>query len=140
MAYKLEFQEVFSVEDCEANPHKLYIFGDNLLRKGSGPGSGQAVIRHCQNAHGIATKREPNNMPYAFFSDKEDEFAAVESDFLSLLEKADDYSVIVLPQAGLGTGRAKLQDKSPGIHAYIAEWMGYIRIIATLAILEGKIR
>ncbi len=124
--FKVEFQEVFSIEDCEANPHKLYVFGDNLLRKGSGPYSGQAVIRHCKNAHGVATKREPNNMPSAFFSDKEEEFACVEEDFFALLDKVHNYSAVVFPSSGLGTGRAQLQEKSPKMFEYIHQWVAYI--------------
>jgi hypothetical protein len=126
VSFKVEFQEVFSVEDCEANPNKLYIFGDNLLRKGSGPYSGQAVIRHCKNAHGIATKREPNNMPYAFFSDKQDEFEAVGEDFFALLDKISSYNVVVFPSDGLGTGRANLPNNSPAIFEFIQQWVAYI--------------
>ncbi len=123
--FKVEFQEVFSIEDCEANPHKLYVFGDNLLRKGSGPYSGQAVIRHCKNAHGVATKREPNNMPYAFFSDKLEEFRAVDIDLYRIHYKAHELgcTTLVFPKAGLGTGRACLAEKSPGIAKYIQEWL-----------------
>jgi hypothetical protein len=126
MSFKVEFQDVFSIADCEANPHKLYVFGDNLLRKGSGPYSGQAVIRGCKNAHGIATKREPSNGPQAFFSDKPEEFDVVEADFIELIERIEGYSVIVFPLAGIGTGRAKLPEKSPQINELIKHWVGHI--------------
>ena len=45
----VELQKHFSVEDCNNNPDKIYVFGDNLIHKGKG---GQAIIRDCCNAFG----------------------------------------------------------------------------------------
>ena len=64
---RIEVQELYSVKDCLDNPHKLYIFGDNLIGVGKG---GQAIIRDCPNTFGIPTKRLPHRENNAFFSDK----------------------------------------------------------------------
>ena len=42
MKSRIEIQKIFSVEDCNNNPNKIYIFGDNLCGVGKG---GQAIIR-----------------------------------------------------------------------------------------------
>ena len=71
MKNKVEIQKIFSVEDCNNNPNKIYIFGDNLCSVGKG---GQAVIRDCNNVFGIPTKRTPSMDSNAFFSDNFDEY------------------------------------------------------------------
>ena len=58
----------YSIEQCKANPRSIYVFGDNLLRVGE---AGQASIRSCNNAIGIATKKKPSMLDSSFFSDKE---------------------------------------------------------------------
>lgn len=60
-------EEYFSIEQCLHNPDKIYVFGDNLIKKGLG---GQAQIRNCPNAFGISTKRFPSMSLDSFFSDK----------------------------------------------------------------------
>ena len=57
MKNRVEIQKIFSVEDCNNNPNKIYIFGDNLCGVGKG---GQAIIRDCVNVFGIPTKRTPS--------------------------------------------------------------------------------
>ena len=49
------------------NPHAVFVFGDNLLRKGRG---GAAVLRNY-NTHGFITKKLPSNEDEAFFSPRE---------------------------------------------------------------------
>ena len=58
----------YSIEQCKANPRSIYVFGDNLLRVGE---AGQASIRSCNNAIGIATKKKPSMLKSSFFSDNE---------------------------------------------------------------------
>ena len=72
----IELQKHFSVEDCNNNPDKIYVFGDNLIHKGKG---GQAIIRDCHNAYGIPTKRLPSMDSDSFFNDEFDEYEAVKS-------------------------------------------------------------
>lgn len=96
-------------------PDKIFLFGDNLLRSGLG---GQAAeMRGEPNAIGIPTKRAPNMRPESFFSD---------DDYINNIKSIDDAigsippdKIIVMPQDGLGTGRAKLQQKAPKTYAYL---------------------
>lgn len=113
----IEYQKIFSVEECKNNPDKLYVFGDNLARRGTG---GQAIIRYCQNAIGVATKRLPSMAEDAFFT-KDTSLRIVAGDIASVFETfaRGSYTKIVLPTDGLGTGRAQLQERAPHILAAI---------------------
>jgi len=121
MKERIELQDHYTEEDCKANPHKYYVFGDNLVHQGTG---GQAVIRYCPNAIGIPTKRLPSMADNAFFSDKPDEFRKVSMFLarLNLLYVSDEEPIIVLPSAGIGTGRAQLKERSPQIYKLIDEF------------------
>lgn len=89
----------------------LFVFGDNLQRKGYG---GQArEMRDEPNSFGIATKINPNNYEESFFSDKPDEMKIVLKDLSLLTEKLTQYEGIVWPYNNIGTGRAELPKRSP---------------------------
>jgi len=45
----IEVVDRYSISDVQSNPNKIYVFGDNLQRTGTG---GQAVIRNNENAFG----------------------------------------------------------------------------------------
>lgn len=55
-------------EYLEANPDKIFVFGDNLTRKGHG---GAAELRDCENTYGFITKKFPSNVDSAFYSVEE---------------------------------------------------------------------
>ena len=95
---------------CEANPGHIYVFGGNLVGRGK---AGQAVIRNCANAYEIPTKREPSMAETAFFSDQLEEISIVVARFEGLKKLMAAGYTIVFPLYGLGTGMAKLQEKSP---------------------------
>src|SRR5574344_584329 len=105
MKNKAEIQKIFSIKDCNNNPNKIYIFGDNLYGTGK---KGQAVIRDCSNAFGIPTKRAPSMNSNAFFSDQFDEYEAVKAKIekLIILKHCKTDITFVFPEAGLGTGLA----------------------------------
>jgi len=120
----IEVVDRYSVADVQANPNKIYVFGDNTQRTGTG---GQAQIRNNENAFGIATKIEPNNSKEAFMSDIDDgrmvtwyeaNIAVIDKDIAKI--KADGRPV-VLPKDGLGTGLAKLKEKAPQTYAYLKQ-------------------
>ena len=121
---KVEIQkEWYSVEQCLANPNKLYIFGDNALRVGKG---GQAQIRDCENSYGIATKATPSMDKAAFFSDKPDQTEIVFNDIKELYEfytsdKKHTIDTIVFPADGLGTGLSEMPTRSPKMFKWIHE-------------------
>ena len=118
MKNKVEMQKIFSVKDCNNNPNKIYIFGDNLCGIGKG---GQAIIRDCSNAFGIPTKRAPSMNSNAFFSDQFDEYEAVKAKIEKLitLDRYKTDITFVFPTAGLGTGLAKMNQTSPKLFEYM---------------------
>ena len=112
---KVEFRPLITRQMLRNEPDKIFLFGDNLLKVGLG---GQAAeMRGEPNAIGIPTKRAPSMSPESFFSD---------DDYIDNIRAIDDAigsippgKIIVLPQYGLGTGRANLQQKAPRTYEYI---------------------
>ena len=120
MKNKVEIQKFFSVKDCNHNPNKIYIFGDNLCGIGKG---GQAIIRDCSNAYGIPTKRLPSMNSDSFFSDEFDEYEATKSaiEKLVVMKHSRKEVTFVFPTGGLGTGLAQMKTKSPKLFKYMNE-------------------
>ena len=106
----------FSLETTKKHPDKVFVFGDNLQGWGK---KGQAIIRDEPNAIGIPTKKKPSMEPSAFFTDKEFDFIRPRID--AAFAKIPKGSTVYIPEAGLGTGLAKLPEKAPRIHFYIRE-------------------
>lgn len=109
----------FTPAMCQAMPHALFAFGDNLERRGSGPSSGQAVIRHELNAVGIVTKRAPSNRPGSFLSDADLELFKAENAiaFGLLAHQLRAGGWVYWPADGIGTGRAGLREHAPRLAA-----------------------
>jgi len=109
-------------EYVRSNPDKLFLFGDNLERKGFG---GQAAaMRGEPNAIGIPTKKSPSNTEAAFFNDDEFELnkAAIDEAFARAQTAITEANqVIVIPADGLGTGRAQLDKRAPQTFAYLQQ-------------------
>lgn len=120
MKNRVEIQKIFSVKDCNNNPNKIYIFGDNLYGIGKG---GQAVIRDCHNAYGIPTKRLPSMDLDSFFNDEFDEYEAVKFaiEKLAVMKYSRKKVTFVFPTDGLGTGLAQMKIKSPKLFKYMNE-------------------
>lgn len=106
-----------SVELLRANPDKIFVFGDNLLRRGT---AGQAIVRHEPNTFGVPTKRAPSMRASSFFSDQPDERQAVLVALRNLFVLARSKTV-VFPSAGLGTGLAQMAIKSPNVYREMCE-------------------
>jgi hypothetical protein len=105
----------YSIELVESNPDSLFIFGDNLIKKGM---KGQAIIRHCVNAFGIPTKKLPANTSVSFFDDIE-----YDKNIIYIKSAIDtipsSYKCIIFPEDGLGTGLAQLPTKAPKTYAFL---------------------
>lgn len=52
----------------QKNPNEIFVFGDNLLRKGLG---GAASLRYEPNVYGFITKKYPSNNVDAFYATTE---------------------------------------------------------------------
>lgn len=120
MKYRIERMRFISREYVNANREKLFLFGDNLERRGYG---GQAAtMRGEPNAIGIPTKKIPTYRTEAFFTDLEfdQNKAAIDSAFVEITNAiTDSIHAIVIPSNGLGTGRAHLDKRAPRTFAYL---------------------
>lgn len=121
---RVESVSKYSIADVKANPDKIYIFGDNLEKKGKG---GQAVIRDEENAFGIPTKNKPSTSKDAYFADTilinniptdmfDNNTLAIEN---AIQKIKKDGRLVVFPKDGLGTGLAKLKEKAPKTYSYL---------------------
>ena len=116
---RIEVQKVFSIKDAEANPHKLYVFGENQKQQGkSAIGGGQAVIRPLHNSYGFCTLYDIGR----FWTDAHYSLnlVSIERDIFELKERAKHYDCIVFPYSGLGTGRANMQKSCPLTFLYMS--------------------
>lgn len=109
------YQKIIMREDLQANPGVLYVFGDNVERKGM---AGQAAeMRGEPNAIGVATKWKPTNQPDAFFND--DQFDQIipilTQDLTPVYNAVIANKIVVWPQDGIGTGYARLHICAPRI-------------------------
>jgi hypothetical protein len=101
----------------QANPHVLFVFGDNILRIGYG---GQAKeARGEMNAVGIPTKMSPDQYLYDddFYTVKE---PIVEA-FVILAQHLRKGYDVVWPFDGVGTGLARLPETAPRIFEAIED-------------------
>jgi len=108
----------YSDELLDQHPDKLFLFGDNEMRRGTGPRSGQAVIRHHPHAHGVRTKKAPHSGTGAYWSDDnyDENVSMIDEDLDAAIATGKQ---IVIPSAGLGSGRARLQELAPQTHEYL---------------------
>lgn len=119
----IEIVDRYTREDLKANRHKMFVFGDNMARKGFG---GQAkACRGEPNALGIPTKHTPDCSKGAFFRDSD--IAKVEpviaAAFEAITMQLVSKRIVVWPADGVGTGLARLEEKAPAIYKYItARW------------------
>ena len=64
----MNIPETITEEFLKDNPNCIFVFGDNLLRKGYG---GAAKLRDCINSYGFITKKYPNNFNSSFYTKEE---------------------------------------------------------------------
>ena len=125
----IEYRTWILRKDLQKEPHKLFVFGDNMARVGYG---GQA--RECRdepNAVGIPTKWAPGMAEKDFFKDKDlpKIKGTLDAEFDRLWKHVQDGHAIVLPQDGIGTGLAELPKRAPVIYAYIQKRLeGMVRM------------
>jgi hypothetical protein len=105
----IEYQKWITRQDLQANPQKLYVFGDNFSEAGYG---GQArEMRGEPNAVGIPTKVSPRlYLNDGWFYDCLHKWA-VKFEYLCKAVESD--CIIVFPADGIGTGLADLENKAP---------------------------
>lgn len=114
---EVEVVSRYTNADVKANPDKIYVFGDNTKRTGTG---GQAQIRNNENAFGIRTKVSPSTDKDAYFDESMGypPMQMIKEDIDRI--KADGRTV-VFPKDGIGTGLAKLKEKAPRYYNYLVK-------------------
>ena len=111
----LVFQKWITRDDLRNNPEHMYVFGDNVLRKGL---RGQAKeMRGEPNAIGIPTKWEPTLRPEAFFKDSQfnDIRIHIEPDYNRVLDALQAGKTVVWPEDGIGTGLSRIPKTAPAL-------------------------
>lgn len=117
----LIFQHQIVSDDLRAHPDRLFLFGDNELRRGRG---GQAAAcRGHTNAVGVATKRAPDREDSAHWTDADYDriTAIIDHDLAPAFDHIRLGGTVVCPSAGLGTGRAGLPSRAPRAFAYLRQ-------------------
>ena len=116
---RVERESNMTSELVRANPDKIYLFGDNDERRGTG---GQAQIRNENNVYGIRTKAAPHTGDAAYWTPEghEENIAKIDEDFKAAIDRARaENKTIVIPTNGFGGGFSKLDEKSPETFAHI---------------------
>ena len=120
------FDTYWSIKDCIDQPRALFIFGDNNIKSGK---KGQAIIRDCENAIGIPTKKYPSFKSDAYYTD--DEFDKnrknIRSAIKNIILLANKYETIYLPENGIGVGLADLPKRAPKTYAYLQKKIDYLK-------------
>ena len=113
----IEFVDRYDIEMCKARRNCLFVFGDNFRRIGN---AGQAIIRNCENAIGLPTKRAPCTSEACYLTDFD--LAVVmkhaSSDIDTLFLAIGHNITVIWPTAGIGTGLAQLPQRAPLIKQF----------------------
>jgi hypothetical protein len=111
----------FSVSGCEKNKNDLFVFGDNLDRHGKG---GQATIRDCANAVGLASKIHPTRNADAYFTDEHTaEFDEEMKRFHGLVAPhLRAGGTVWWPADGIGTGLSEMPKRAPGLYQKLCSY------------------
>ena len=135
----LEFMDYIRREDVQANPNKIFVFGDNIMREGLG---GQAKeMRGEPNVIGIVTKHSPDSNQESYFNDKDfDKLKKfIDADVNKIIEQIKLGKTIVFPKMGIGTGLAQLDMRAPKTFTYLKNLLSALRdYINTFQEVEGK--
>lgn len=122
---------IITREDARLNTDTLYVFGDNIQRRGL---KGQAAdLRGEPNAIGVATKRKPASDDRSYFSDKtlEENKLIIRTDIDRVIFEfqSNDYqNLVILP---IGQGLAKLQQKAPLTYQFLQEELNRLEMAIT---------
>lgn len=113
----VEYWDYITRDDLHKNPEKIFLFGDNLDRRGYGGQAGE--MRGETNALGIPTlKGDPSKWGSdGYFSD--DEFEENKRRIRQAFDLIPKGRVVVVPSMGLGTGAAQLETRAPRTYAYL---------------------
>lgn len=117
------FQKMIHREDLRRNQDVLFVFGDNIIRKGMGGQAG--AMRGEPNAVGVATKLRPSLHPEAYFGEEPEQVLAqkrvIDEDMKPLFDKVKAGGIVVWPADGIGTGLSELPQRAPTTFEYMEQ-------------------
>lgn len=121
---RVRFQDWIVRADLQKHPKRAYLFGDNMLKQGRGPGSGQAEhFRDEPNAISVYTKRKPMRTPDAYMSGTPTDLYYLMASLADVARIRAEGSKVVIPTAGVGTGKAELRQRAPLLNALIEAFL-----------------
>lgn len=125
------FQKVVRRSDLRRNPNVLYVFGDNVARVGTG---GQAAqMRGEKNAVGVRTKYTPSQYYVEAPAETIAQKRMIDEDMKRLFAHVNGGGVVIWPEDGIGTGRARLQVLAPSTFEYLQDKLRALIEAARLA-------
>ena len=109
----VRYEEFISRETVRSQPINVFVFGDNVQRRGTGGQAGE--MRGEPNALGIVTKFDPGRGVYSYLSDAayEQWYPVFRSDIQALRVVLHCGIEVVFPARGIGTGLADVAGRSP---------------------------
>lgn len=129
------FQKHIVREDLRRNPGVLYVFGDNMVRKGYG---GQAKeMRNEPNSVGVATKYSPYDRFTSHPVDIVQQQQRIDDDMKKLFAHVKRGGIVVWPSNGIGTGLADLPNSAPETFDYLQQKLAALLKAADLFALSA---
>jgi hypothetical protein len=130
----LHFLDRITRSQLNSHPDWIFVFGDNLARKGLG-----GLAKECRgepNTVGIPTKKRPSMEPEAFFKDGDFEawLSAARPAFDRIEAALLDGKTVIFPKGGIGRGLAELPSRAPKIMRAIE------MLIETLKRIDGRVQ
>lgn len=121
MSGQVKYLKWITRDMLRAEPDAVFVFGDNLARKGLG---GQAKeMRGEPNALGVATKRRPGFFYLDYFDyHTSTDRLALEFDLAKVADAISAGKTVYAPLEGLGTGLCELSTRAPKLHNLIVEF------------------
>ena len=127
-------------KDVENNPDKVFLFGDNFEDAETGyvPSSTQAVIRGLPNAIGISTKNDRGTKESSYLTDAD--FNTFKQRVDEQIQKAKESGkTIVLPEDGIGTGKAQLKERAPKLFEYLQQELDKLKNIQPQSVEQNNL-
>lgn len=117
-------------EDVAKQSDKVFLFGDNTddrVNTHHVPTMTQAVIRGLDNAIGIDTKKNRGTSEDSYFTDAD--FDTFKAQVDEAIQKAiDSGKTIVIPEGGIGTGKAQLERRAPKLFTYLQDKLSSLKM------------
>lgn len=115
------FKGFWTREQVAKETNKVFLFGDNTedrTKTNHIPYKTQAVIRGLSNAIGIDTKKNRGTNYTSYLTDNDYKWfrSHVEQQIYKAIKSG---KIIVIPEDGIGTGKAMLKEKAPKLFEYL---------------------